>query len=287
MPFADKEKAREYRQQYYLKNKEKSKCEHNRKKSICRDCGGVGICEHNQYKTRCKICGGGSLCEHNRFRSRCKECFGGSICEHNKDRTQCIDCGGSSICEHNRQKAGCRDCGGSSICCHNRYKSLCKDCQGSGICEHNRQKSQCRDCGLCLCEHDKRKNQCKECSPYLYIVILQRQHLRKIFGQTNIEKIKPSIEYLGCSSEYFRNYIQSKLKEGMTFHNIHFDHIKPISAFNLEDEDELLNCCHYTNFQPLLANDNLMKSNKWSEEDEVFWNENIKGKEYLPIYMPR
>ena len=102
--------------------------------------------------------------------------------------------------------------------------------------------------------------------------------------QTNLEKTKPTIEYLGCSAKYFKEHIQSKKTEGMTFDNIHFDHIKPVSRFNLEDEEELLKCCHYTNFQPLISTDNLEKSNKWSEKDEEFWNLNICGKEYKEIY---
>ncbi len=46
--------------------------------------------------------------------------------------------------------------------------------------------------------------------------------------------------------------------EGMTFNNIHIDHIKPVSRFNLQNEDEFLDCCHCTNLQPLLALDNLI-----------------------------
>jgi len=76
------------------------------------------------------------------------------------------------------------------------------------------------------------------------------------------------------------------MTDGMTFDNIQYDHIKPITAFNLDNEEELLQCCHYTNFQPLLAKDNISKSNKWSPHDEAFWKEHICGKEYLPIYMP-
>ena len=101
---------------------------------------------------------------------------------------------------------------------------------------------------------------------------------------TNLEKTKPSIEYLGCSAEYFKEYIQSKMTEDMTFDIIHFDHIEPVSRFNLEDEEELLKCCHYTNFQPLISTDNMEKSNKWSEKEEEFWNLNICGKEYKEIY---
>ena len=103
---------------------------------------------------------------------------------------------------------------------------------------------------------------------------------------TTLEKTKPSIEYLGCSAEYFHDYIKSKMTADMKFDNIHFDHIKPVSAFNLEDEDELLDCGHYLNFQPLLTNDNLSKRSKWNDKDNTFWNYNIKGKKYFPLYVP-
>ena len=69
--------------------------------------------------------------------------------------------------------------------------------------------------------------------------------------------------------------------------NFYYNYIKPVSVFNLNDEDELLDCCHYTNFQPLLANDNLCKRYKQSDDDEIFWKENICGKEYLSLYIPK
>jgi hypothetical protein len=73
--------------------------------------------------------------------------------------------------------------------------------------------------------------------------------------------------------------------DGMTFENIHYDHIKPVSRFDLDNEEELLQCCHFTNLQPLLAEDNLTKLNKWTAEDEAYWNENIIYKpEFQVIY---
>ena len=102
--------------------------------------------------------------------------------------------------------------------------------------------------------------------------------------QTSLEKTQPSIEYLGCSAVYFKEYISKKMTTEMTFENIHYDHIKPVSIFDLNCPNELLKCCHYTNFQPLLATDNLEKSNKWNDECELFWQVNICGKEYLKIY---
>ena len=111
------------------------KCEHDRQRNLCKDCGGGSICEHDRQRSKCKDCGGGSICEHNRQRSQCKECGGSSICEHNRVRSHCKECGGSSFCEHGRQRSYCKDCGGSSICEHDRRRSYCKQCGGSALCK--------------------------------------------------------------------------------------------------------------------------------------------------------
>ncbi len=33
-----------------------SKCEHNKQKYYCKECGGAGICKHNKNKYFCKEC---------------------------------------------------------------------------------------------------------------------------------------------------------------------------------------------------------------------------------------
>jgi hypothetical protein len=137
------------------------------------------------------------------------------------------------------------------------------------------------------CEHKRQKRYCKDCSIYSYLVNLQRCRIIQNLKNKNIAKSQSTIEYLDCSPEYFKNYIESKMIDGMTFDNIHIDHIKPACKFKLENPDELLKCCHYTNLQPLLIVENLSKGGKWSNDDDLFWNENIIYKEYLPLYLPK
>ena len=112
-----------------------SKCEHNRRKSRCKKCGGSSICEHEKLKSRCKNCGGSEICEHGRRISICIECNGSEICEHKRRKSTCKECNGNSICEHRRQKHHCKECNGCSICEHNRRKSQCKKCGGSSLCK--------------------------------------------------------------------------------------------------------------------------------------------------------
>lgn len=72
-----------------------------------------------------------------------------------------------------------------------------------------------------------------------------------------------SVKNLGCSVEFLRSYLESKFDENMTWDNYgsywHIDHIKPLSAFNLTDDKQFLEACHYTNLQPLEARENIRK----------------------------
>ena len=210
------------------------------------------------------------------------------FCEHNKEKYKCVECKGSQICKHNKHHFRCIECKGVGICEHNKIKYRCTECKGTGICEHNKEKYRCIECkGNGICEHNKEKPKCSICSPQRYLVNVQRKSIYRLFNKSEtLQKTTHSIEYLGCSIEYFLEYIKSKMTVEMTFQNIHIDHIKPVSLFDLNNEEEFLKCCHYTNIQPLLALDNMNKSNKWSEEDDDFWEDNICNKEYNTIYMP-
>jgi hypothetical protein len=172
-------------------------------------------------------------------------------------------------------------------CLHGRRKDRCRDCNGTGFCEHDKRRSNCRQCkGTAICEHDRHKRHCRDCNIFKFLANLQSHQIRRVLKEGNQTRTRPTIEYLGCTAEYFHDYLKSKMTEGMTFENIHIDHTKPISAFNLANHDDFLDCCHYTNMQPLLAFDNLSKRNRWTDIDEAFWLENIKGKEYIQLYIP-
>ena len=75
------EKGRQ-RQRLSAPQRGRKKCEHNRQRSTCKDCGGACICQHNRKSSQCKNCGVASICEHNRESSTCKDCGGMNICEH-------------------------------------------------------------------------------------------------------------------------------------------------------------------------------------------------------------
>lgn len=116
-------------QQQPTKRKTRARhCEHGRRRSLCKECGGSSICHHNRRRAECKECGGTAICEHRRQRSQCKECGGGGICEHSRIRSRCKECGGGGICQHGRRRSQCKECRGNNICRHSQIHRKCTEC---------------------------------------------------------------------------------------------------------------------------------------------------------------
>lgn len=73
------------------------------------------------------------------------------------------------------------------------------------------------------------------------------------------------VKDLGCTIEQLKSHLESQFQSGMNWENWgikgwHIDHIKPLSKFDLTDRKQFLEAVHYTNLQPLWANENLSKS---------------------------
>jgi len=72
-------------------------------------------------------------------------------------------------------------------------------------------------------------------------------------------------ELLGCSERELLEFLRQKYQPGMRDDNYgewHVDHVKPIKSFDLTNPSHIKECFHYTNLQPLWAQDNLKKSCK-------------------------
>ncbi len=192
----------------------------------------------------------------------------------------------------------CDKCDGvfTSKCHYDMHVKSFPNCDAEKIIKPNPKCPHGRCCmSVCIkctppCEHNKIKRFCIKCSgegPHL-IRKASNQVKRAFMYDGAIQKTKPSITYLGCETDYFLKYIKSKMALNMsseiTLSDIHLDHIKPVSKFNLSIPEEFLKCAHYTNLQPLLAGDNITKGNKWEDEDEEFWKKNIIYKEYPKLY---
>lgn len=92
-----------------------------------------------------------------------------------------------------------------------------------------------------------------------------RDRLRAALKQ-NI-KSKPTLDMLGCKTEYFKTYLEKQFKSNMSWENYtktgwNVDHIIPCTHFDLSIPEDQLKCFHYTNMQPLWWYDNNEKRAK-------------------------
>jgi len=89
----------------------------------------------------------------------------------------------------------------------------------------------------------------------------------KVRNITKSKLVMKTEDILGCKFEFFKIHIETQFKEGMNWLNHgewHIDHKVPLMVG--ETVDEIIKLNHYTNFQPLWANENLTKNNKMLEE---------------------
>jgi hypothetical protein len=105
-----------------------------------------------------------------------------------------------------------------------------------------------------------------------YLLIL-KQDINKRLAHNLRNRLKSAIKRgrkagsafhdLGCSIEEFKSYIASKFKDGMSWNNYgkwHLDHIIPLCKFDFSNRKDFLKAAHYTNYQPLWAEENLKKN---------------------------
>lgn len=92
-----------------------------------------------------------------------------------------------------------------------------------------------------------------------------RQAIRISFNKKGYMKSEKTERILGCSLEYFINYLLETYKNNYGYEwnkkeLVHIDHITPLET--AKTEEEIYKLCYYTNLQLLKAEDNLLKGSK-------------------------
>jgi hypothetical protein len=96
------------------------------------------------------------------------------------------------------------------------------------------------------------------------------ESLRKRIWKCIKNKSKHSIEYLGCSVEEYKKWIEFTMSNDMNWDNYgkfwNIDHVIPISAFNVENIEEMQKAFNWKNTRAIYASKNFRKKDKISEE---------------------
>jgi hypothetical protein len=105
----------------------------------------------------------------------------------------------------------------------------------------------------------------RETNPLKKIQFNIRSRFYNILKTNKIPKNNRTLDIVGCSLEFLKEHLEKQFTNGMSWENYsrygwHIDHIIPLSSATTEEE--IYKLCHYTNLQPLWAEDNLKKSDK-------------------------
>lgn len=173
----------------------------------------------------------------------CKECMKNHVRKYNRDNRELINLKQSTE-EHLKYRR--------FLYQQNREKILE---QKKIWCKNNRNK-------INIYKREYKRIKVKT-DPLYHTEIKLRERIRQAFKRTSYCKSNGTTVILGC--DYFTafNYLESLFKENMSWDNRsewHIDHIVPLSSATTEEE--LIKLCHYTNLQPLWAEDNLKKGSK-------------------------
>ena len=93
-----------------------------------------------------------------------------------------------------------------------------------------------------------------------------RNRIKHFLKSSNFDKIKNgTFNIVGCTPFELKDHIQKQFLEGMNWENYgfrgwHIDHIIPLAA--CENNDDVHKLCHYTNLQPMWADDNYKKGDR-------------------------
>ena len=69
-------------------------------------------------------------------------------------------------------------------------------------------------------------------------------------------------ELVGCTAGELKRHLEAQFQAGMSWDNYgawHVDHTTPLVKMNVADPESIRAFCHYTNLQPLWAEENLSK----------------------------
>lgn len=99
--------------------------------------------------------------------------------------------------------------------------------------------------------------------PLTNVAIRLRARLSAILKAKKMNKTSKTEDFVGCGFDHLVRYIELMFKRGMSWENRsdwHIDHIIPLAM--ARNERELRMLFHYTNLQPLWAEENLKKGKR-------------------------
>lgn len=191
-------------------------------------------------------------------------CRNGHTAERKVDSWSCVDCVNQN---RNRNRANNREqvrADNNAYLAKNRHRQRA---WWAKYYENNRQKMIDRSAQYYVGNKEKIvSKKMARLAVDIQFRIATRLRIRLYHALRNRYKAGSAVTDLDCSIDFLIQHLQSQFTDGMSWDNYgnkkgqwNIDHRRPLTAFNLEDRDQLLLACHYSNLQPMWALDNIRK----------------------------
>jgi hypothetical protein len=93
---------------------------------------------------------------------------------------------------------------------------------------------------------------------------------RRIRNSISSKKNSKTLDYIGCSIDDFKIWIEYQFEEDMSWENYgklwNFDHVVPCCSFDLTSEENIKKCFIWENTRPLYVQENASKNGKIQED---------------------
>lgn len=103
----------------------------------------------------------------------------------------------------------------------------------------------------------------RQSDPAFRLACNLRTRLSFLIRKASTSKTSQTLDLLGCHLDDFMKHLEAMFHDGMNWGNYgswHIDHKIPCASFDLTRPDHQRQCFHFSNLQPLWAEDNRKKS---------------------------
>ena len=111
--------------------------------------------------------------------------------------------------------------------------------------------------------------------------------IKSALKEVSLRKINRTYEYIGCSYDLLKRWIEFQFQYDMTWDNIglwHIDHVIPCASFDLTNPECISECFSWKNLRPCWAEENMIKGSKIISE--VIENQKQMVKNFLDNPLP-
>jgi len=152
--------------------------------------------------------------------------------------------------------------------CKGNIRSMCKSCSSLKRKEYYRKNKDKVNKQVTKYQVEKMKK-----DPIFKLKVRLRTRVYQALKNQGKQKNKRTLQYIDCTPQFFQEWIQFQLYDGMTLENYgkywHVDHVIPCSKFDLSKPEKVNQCFNWKNLRPYLASKNLAKNDTINHFDTV------------------